>query len=316
MTDLTELRRLEPQFFRAPSAHNTQPWLLDYASDRVELRFDPARELLVGDPTRRDLLLSLGALAEAVLISASAARIAVEFEPSFEAEARRVGAFVAAAEPYETPFAPDDLARRRTSRLAYEPGRLNDDDLAAARSQLGADSELHELPTCDLVELAAAADRHLWSSPDVVEELRAWLRLSKRHPRYEQDGLSYECLDLSRVEAAAATGALRPRVYGLVRRLGLHRTFSATTTKLLEREGSALVLTGAGETPEDVLTHGRTLLRVWLALTRRGLYTHPLSQILDCPETARDLAARVGGTPLSVFRAGRSEAPPRSYRLR
>jgi hypothetical protein len=312
--DLTELRRLEPQFFRSPSAHNTQPWLLDYSPERVELRFDPARALPVGDPTERDLFLSLGALVEAALISASASDVAVEFVPAVDAERRRVGAFVQAAEPYVTPFTPEDLERRRTSRLEYEPERLGDDDLAAVRNQLDENAELHELPTRDLVELAAVADRHLYESPDVVEELRSWLRLSPRHPRYEQDGLSYECLDLSRVEAAAAAIALRPPVYKLVRRLRLHRTFAAATAKLLDREGSAVVLAAAGETPEEVLGHGRTLLRVWLALTQRGLYTHPLSQILDCPETARELAARVGAKPFSIFRAGRSEPPARSFR--
>ena len=93
VSDLRDVRRLEPQFFRAPSAHNTQPWLLEYRPDRVELRFDPARALPAGDPTRRDLLLSLGALAEAVLIAASAADIALEFEPAFDLESRRVGIF-------------------------------------------------------------------------------------------------------------------------------------------------------------------------------------------------------------------------------
>ena len=80
-----------------------------------------------------------------------------------------------------------------------------------------------------------------------------------------------------------------------------------------------LVLSGAAETPAHVLTHGRSLLRVWLALARSGLYTHPLSQILDCPATERELAARVGATsgrrPLNVFRVGRSVEPARSHRL-
>jgi hypothetical protein len=78
------------------------------------------------------------------------------------------------------------------------------------------------------------------------------------------------------------------------------------------------VLAGGGEkpAPEDAPGQGRNLLRVWLALTQRGLYAHPLSQILDCPETALDLAARVGAEPFSVFRAGRSVPPARSHRRR
>ena len=34
------LQQLEHQFWRAPSAHNTQPWQLAYGADRIELEFD------------------------------------------------------------------------------------------------------------------------------------------------------------------------------------------------------------------------------------------------------------------------------------
>ena len=109
-------------------------------------------------------------------------------------------------------------------------------------------------------------------------------------------------------------------MFRLVRMLRLLRLFTAATTTLLEGEGSALVLRGAAETPEHMITHGRSLLRAWLALAQRGLHTHPLSQILDCAATERELGALVGsageGRLLCVFRAGRSQPPPRSARLR
>ena len=168
MSDLRDVQGLEPLFFRAPSAHNTQPWILEYERDRIELRFDPARELPAGDPTRRDLLLSLGAVAEAVLVAASAGDIALEFEPAFDDLERHAGTFRPADAPYETPFTPDDLAQRQTSRLPYAPGRLTDKDLAAARSQVAPGVELHELPTRDLVDLNVAAERHVYDSPAVV----------------------------------------------------------------------------------------------------------------------------------------------------
>ena len=320
MTDLRDLRELEPQFYRAPSAHNTQPWVLDYGCDEVVLSSDPARALPAGDPTGRDLYLSLGALVEAVLIAAREAGLALEFTPGVEVGGTRVGTFVVASAPYETHFTPADLERRQTSRLAYTPGRLTEDELAAAHAEVRDGATLHELAARDVADLYAIGDRHLYESSPVVEELRSWLRLSRRHPRYEQDGLSYECLALRRLEAAILGVLLRPSVYPLVRALRLHRTFTAATASLLASDGSVLVLSGPAETPAQLLTHGRALLRVWLTLSRRGLYTHPLSQILDDPDTERELSARLGATsgirPLSVFRAGRSEPPARSYRLR
>jgi hypothetical protein len=310
--DLHGLRRLEPWFYRAPSAHNTQPWVLTYERDRLELGFDPTRHLRAGDPTRRDLLLSLGAFVETVLIAAAAEGIQLEFRT-------QPWRLVEGPDPYSTAFTLEHLARRQTSRLPYEAGRLPAELLASAREQLLPDQRLHELATSDVVDLFTTADRHFYESPAVVAELRSWLRLSKRDPRYTQDGLTYECLALSWVEARGLALLLRPGVYRLVRRLGVHRFFTASGRSVLEREGSVLVLEGAAEGHDELLLAGRSLLRTWLALTAAGYVTHPLSQILDCEETETELGRRLARAPgarlLSIFRAGRSEPAPRSHRL-
>jgi hypothetical protein len=317
--DLRELRRLEPWFYRAPSAHNTQPWVLAYEPDRIELRFDPRRHLQAGDPTRRDLLLSLGAFVEAVFVTAAAEGIALDFQPAVDVEAARAGVFREGADHYETSFGTADLERRRTSRLRYAAGRLSEDLLAAARAHLRPGEHLHELGARSVVELFTAADRWMYETPPVVDELRSWLRLSKRDPRYERDGLTYECLALSRLEARAVALLLRPRAYRLVRRLGLHRSFTSSAKRVLARDGSVLVLVGAADPLEELLLSGRSLLRVWLELSASGCYTHPLSQIIDCRSTeaelTRHLALEPGRRVLSVFRAGRSELPAASHRL-
>ncbi len=319
MSDLRELRRLEPWFYRAPSAHNTQPWVLAYAPGRIELHFDPRRHLQAGDPTRRDLLLSLGCFAEAVLIAAAAEGTPLDFFPAVDDDAARAGFFAPRSGTYETQFGPADLERRQTSRLSYAEVRLPDDVVAAAREQLRPGERLHELGARDVVELFTAADRWMYEAPPVVEELRSWLRLSRRDPNYERDGLTYECLALSRLEARAFGLLLRPRVYRLVRALGVHRRFTASARAVLDVDASVLALVGAAHTPEELLLSGRSLLRVWLALSAAGCYTHPLSQIIDCASTERELSERLALGPsrrlLSVFRAGRSDPPPWSHRL-
>jgi hypothetical protein len=159
----------------------------------------------------------------------------------------------------------------------------------------------------------------MYETPPVVDELRSWLRLSKHDPRYERDGLTYECLALSRLEALALRLLLRPRAYRFVLRFGLHRSFTASATSVLEVDGSVLVLVGAADSPEELLLSGRSLLRVWLELATAGFYTHPLSQIIDCRRTEQELTRRLALEPgrrlLSVFRAGRSAPPPASHRL-
>jgi hypothetical protein len=318
MNDLRDVRLLEPRFFRAPSAHNTQPWVLDYAADAIALRFDPERHLSAGDPTRRDLLLSLGALVEAVVIVATADGVPLEFVADVDLGAASVGAFRAANRLAPAAFTPADLEARATSRLAYTAERLPEVALAAARATLGRGLRLIELSTRRVADLYVAGDRALYDDPRLVEELRSWLRLDPGDPRL--DGLAADCLNLSRVEARGLSILLRPGVYRLLRATRMHRLLTSATKPLVAREGSVLVLVGAIRTHEQMLETGRSLLRSWLSLTRSGFHVHPLSQILDAPSAAAELSRRAGvgerEKALCVFRVGRSAPPARSRRLR
>lgn len=63
---IADLRRSQALWERAPSAHNTQPWMLHVDGDEVVVRWDPARTLPVTDATGRDLQLALGAFVEGI----------------------------------------------------------------------------------------------------------------------------------------------------------------------------------------------------------------------------------------------------------
>lgn len=322
------LREREELCRRAPSAHNTQPWVLRYDNDAVEVGWDPARELPDGDPGRRDLFLSLGAFVETCLIVAADAGLAIRAEITVDEERRTAARLLPAPDLYATPFSARTVGLRGCARGVHTGGRLTAADLGAARTGLERTS-LVEVPARELAGLAVRADRWLFGSAPVVRELRSWLRLHRSHPRYAADGLTYEALAMSRAEAAGLRAVLVPGVHGVLRRLGLARLLAASQSGLLRYEGSVLVLTApAGPTASDagapagspaaLVRAGQELVRVWYGLAERGIAVHPLSQILDCPRTERELARRLGGgeRPLAVFRAGRAAGPPvRSARI-
>src|SRR5918993_3407541 len=65
---------------RAPSVHNTQPWLWRIGDDRVQLYADWNRHLVATDPDRRDLVLSCGAALHHLLVALAAQGLEVEVD--------------------------------------------------------------------------------------------------------------------------------------------------------------------------------------------------------------------------------------------
>lgn len=295
---MNELRALEPDFWRAPSAHNTQPWTLTYAADDVAVGWDPGRELPVSDPTGRDLRLSMGAFVECCLIVCADAGLGIAFRP--DPGPLRVGFLHRAAEPYRTPFTTADVRARGANRGEYHPGRLPDE---VAEGLAG----MRRVACRDLADLLRAADLHQFGDREVTRELRAWLRLTRRHRRYLLDGLSDRALTLSRFEALALRASLA--LYPALRPLGLPRLLAGASRGLLDYDGDVLVLVGAAG---DEVEQGRVLMRHWLTLSGLGYTTHPLSQIIDCAPTREVLAQRLGvddpASLLHVARVGRPKA--------
>ena len=303
MTWVEQLRAQEAAFRRAPSAHNTQPWTLDYRTDEVVIGVDPARSLPFSDPGGRDLALGLGAFVESCLIVAADLGLAVTCDLT---DTRRIR-LIPATTRYATEFTTSDVESRRVARGRYEPGPV---DVA------GLEPGIVQVPSRDLARDLTVADRWMFGTPAVTLELREWLRLTPSHPRYAEDGLTDRALELGRAEATFLRAALG--AYPVARRVGLARLLAATGAGLLRYDGTVLVLTGSdrpagADADPDA---GRRLMRTWLELARHGLAVHPLSQLIDCPETAERLAARVGATPLAVFRTGKPlQEPTRSARL-
>lgn len=319
---------LEPTFRRAPSAHNTQPATISLDrqggrdGDALVVGWDPACELTVSDPTRRDLWLSLGAYLEAVVIAAADAGLGVRVATHADTRRRRF-AHVHAAQPARHPqgFTVADLCARRTARGPYAepyPTAAEIEQVASAAGLRGPEGPRLEVVPREVVDrLLPAADRWAYSSRAQVDELRQWLRLSTRDPRYRADGLTYEALAMTTSQARALSLALRPRTWGLLRRLGGPRLVAASSS--VRGRGTVVALTVPAEdadTPEAVGRQGGVLLRVWLAAGRTGLRVHPLSQMVDAPATANaleDLVNRGAGTPrraLSVFRVGAPVTEP------
>jgi len=80
MSQPTGLAEAVEHALRAPSVHNTQPWLWRIGPGVVELHADWTRRLAATDPDRRDVLLSCGAALHHLQVSLGARDIAAHVD--------------------------------------------------------------------------------------------------------------------------------------------------------------------------------------------------------------------------------------------
>lgn len=316
--NLRDLKQYEKYFYRAPSAHNTQPWILGYQDNKIFLKFDESRSLPFSDPSHRDLLLSLGTFVETTLTVAAHFLCPLNFIPDINLSDHSIGFFQRTGDIYKTDFTLEDVLKRQTSRLVYDQRRLEQEVIADLNRQ-GDGFRVALLPSADVIDLYKISDEYGFRNPMVVKELKDWFRLNKNDPRYFKDGLTTESLNLNSFEAFGFVLVLRLLESEFGRRLHLDKVLTYFSIDTIKKGCDVLVLIGHDKGDLAVLQAGRALQRMWLALAKKGYFTQPLSQIVDCPEACRTLFSRLhlreGERIFEIFRAGRSAHPGRSYRL-
>ena len=209
----------------APSVHNTQPTRWRLADDgALWLDADRTRRLPIGDPTGRDLLVSVGAALEATELALAGHGFAIG----------RLDMPAATGQPRDpllrlelTPTAPtalpEEVSRRATWRSGFAPvpaavvrrlaawaGTRDDIGFVVEPAELSAISDLNE-----------AASLRVYRNRAYRQELVSWMRLSSADPRFGVDGLSARALGLSAFEAFGAGIALADPWFGVLDRLGV-----------------------------------------------------------------------------------------------
>lgn len=288
----------------APSSHNSQPWAFAVDGDEVRVYADESRALSVADPDGRELALSVGCAVENLIVAA---------------ERFGLGTRVAYVDGAEG--APDDL--RHVATVTLDPDDPPTDpepalcDAVLTRRTNHRPFEDRGVPTAVRERLADCV-----RGPDVglafVEEAASRAAVAELQVRADErqfENRAYRA-ELAEWIGSGALGAnwLTARVgEAAVRHLDLGDREGRKNSRLVESAPLLAVVTGARDDRRTRIDAGRTFERVALVAEGAGLAVHPMSQILEVPAFATELAARLGldDRPLHLFRVGYAEADER-----
>jgi len=295
--DEADLRRAAAAGIRAPSLHNTQPWLFRLRDGAIDILADPSRQLPVADPTGWALRLACGAAlynARLALATAGApARVTLRPEPANPDLLARL-----TPGPPRPPTYPEHdlyaaIAHRHSNRAPFWPNPVPADVrirlIDAARTEAAwLDLLVGMTALTGFAQIARSADRVL-----------------RRDTRYQSEMTGWTHLDTAPDGIPAMAGAPIPEPQDLLpqRPFTDHRRAPGRD---YEPEPLIGILGTPGNTNTDQLTAGQALQKVLLTATDTGLAASMLSQPIEVP-TARDQLRRsLGrtGIPQLAIRLG------------
>lgn len=282
---------------RAPSSHNTQPWLFRPRGREIDLLADRTRALPANDPDDRELTISCGCALFNLRVAAAAAGLAARVELLPDAADADLLARVL-LEPASAP-APEaalmaQMGKRCTYRARFAATAIEPEALRSMTDAvLREGASLTVLDTADrrraAAMLVAEGDAVQWADPRWRRELAAWM-----HPRRRGDGLSVPALAI-------------PVAQLVVRTLDMGRAIAAKDRQLADESPVLVVVTTEDDNPRDWLIAGQALQRMLLVGVQRGLQASYLNQPVQVAALRSQLEQLTGrpGRAQVVLRIGR-----------
>ena len=304
MTKQDAVRAVVELARRAPSVHNSQPWLWRAAPSGVDLCADETRHLAVSDPHRRNLVISCGcALHHAQVVAAALgweARVTRLPDGTGSDRLARIE-LLRSTPPPDAVDVLRSVRERHTDRRRFST-RPVDEELLHDLARLAGTWGGHAVPIVDVTDrfrldlLVARARDHQARDDRVVREQQTWI------DHGPSDGIP------STVVPAADPST------SLVREVRFAPGSLQDPVAELETADGVIVLCGYDDTRADWLRTGEALSAIWLRATLLGLSVVPLSQVIEVDETRsalqHDVLAGLA-VPHLLVRLG-WEAPSRS----
>jgi nitroreductase len=295
--DETDLRHAAAAAVRAPSLHNSQPWLFRLRDGAIEVLADPSRQLAVADSQGWAVRIACGAatLNARLALTVNGAPPEVMVRPD-SAQPDLIARLTPGPKRPAT-YAEQDLfaavPRRFSNRLPFWPDPVPAEVRArlieAARAENGwLDLLVGMTALSGFAEIAQSADRVLRRDARYQSELFGWV-----HADAADDGVP--------VWAGASSPEpqdLLPQRPYAERRRAPGRDF--------EPEPLVGILGSAGDGPTDQIVAGQALQRVLLTATDAGLASSMISQPIEVDAARDQLRRSLGrfGVPQMALRIG------------
>lgn len=300
---------------KAPSGHNTQPWLFAKEDDSLCIMPDFNRSLPVADPDHRELYISLGCAAE----TASIAARFYGYIPHLTFENLNNGncklrILLQKAEKAEEPELFSFISSRQTTRSVYDDSPIPDKYLMMLEQTVtepgigitffkGQD-EIRKL-TPNIIE----ANTLQFNDPAFKDELIQWMRFSEKEAMQKGDGLYTACNGVPAMGRMAGSFVLKNFVTA--------KSEEKRLLRQLDKTAAMAMFTAKRNDTEHWIKAGMSFQRFALTSAKLNLshsYMNMPCQVKSVREKMMNDLGLGNYTPILLIRMGYSKAMPYSFR--
>lgn len=299
------------QAAKAPSGHNTQPWLFKINESSIEIHPNLTKSLPVVDPHNRELFISLGCATENLCIAAACKGYASAVTISGE------GIITISLQKDESvTYDPllEQIPLRQTNRSVYNGQTVPDSAINRLKEiplHTGLNAYFYKNGTVQfdsIASLVTEGNVMQMQNKDFTRELKSWMRFNKKHQDKTNDGLSYAVFGAPNLPMFI----IKPIMSNYLN----PKTQNKGDTKKIRSSSHFVLFTTEAHTVEQWIDLGRSLERFLLKSTELGIvhaYTNQPNEVEELQSQMID-ALQLRTHPAILLRIGYGEKMPYSKR--
>jgi hypothetical protein len=303
----------------APSGHNSQPWYVKVKSQNEWIiGAEPDRRLPAVDPNNREVVLSLGAFAENLVIAAGTFGLQTEIKviakDMYDLDVLKVSLRSASSIDYPL----QRISRRMTVKQGFLSNEIKKEDVNALSRHLN--GNLYYFPAgtehANCIQEGAIENfRAQAQRDDAQKELVQWVRTSNADARRYRDGLTVEGMEIRGFKGWFVRNFVQPEDF---MKPSFRKQSIDHTVTLARQGGGWFVITSDSQSMADLIETGRRFERVALLARERYIAIHPMTQFIEEESGMNQIAAnhQASMIPQFLLRVGYLKKYPEPVSLR
>lgn len=309
------LQELIESGIKAPSSHNTQPWLFKLKENEVQIHPDFKRALPIVDGDHHELYISLGCAAENIIIAAREKGISTNLELFVNSEGKEF--IIIYLQESNTTGNEDELfsfiTRRQVTRNEYSQKKIPQEYLKKLKKsfdfpgiKLLIFSEKKEIDGIN--NFIKKAIEKQYKDKEFLNELVDWIRFSKSKAKKSRDGVWIKSMGIPNIGSFLGNFVFK---YLLPANFHVNRW-----SKLVKSSSALAIFVATKNDTKHWVSLGRAFQRFRLTATKLNIkHTHmnmPCEELEIRKKMAKYL--NLDSEPLLLLRIGYSEEMPYSFR--